>query len=185
MLSEKTKYETAWELDDYRKIAPGERFVALFQEIAKPEKGATLIDFGTGTGRAALKLQAAGLSVSMVDIADNCLDKAVKEKLQHQLLITNLWEAIDLPKARYGYCTDVMEHIPPEHVQAVLENIGWLCKFAFFTICFNKDHFGKEVGADLHLTVRPFTWWRDKLRELGTVLEARDLIGEGVFYVEF
>lgn len=182
---ERSKYQKAWDLDAYRDFAPGENFVELFLEISKAGKGASLIDFGTGTGRAALALQQAGLSVSLVDIAENCLDEEVAKELSHQLLITNLWESIDLPKATFGFCTDVMEHIPPNRVDAVLENIAWLTKHAFFSISFNKDHFGEKVGEPLHLTVKSFVWWRDKLRGFGDVKEARDLLGMGVFYVDF
>ena len=42
---------------------------------------------------------------------------------------------------------------------------------------------GALIGEALHLTVRPFLFWRDLFRELGTLHDARDLIGEGVFCV--
>ena len=43
--------------------------------------------------------------------------------------------------------------------------------------------FGKEIGEPLHVTVMPFTWWRDRLGEVGEVLDARDLMHGGVFHV--
>jgi len=182
---ERAKYETAWGIDGYRAVAPGEHFTELFMEVAGPEPGESVIDFGTGTGRAALDLQNRGLDVYPVDLASNCLDEESKAGLKRQLLVANLWEPIDLPKAKYGLSTDVMEHIPPEKVESVLKNIRSMTDAAFFTICFHEDHFGQEVGSALHLTIRPFTWWRDLLKKYGKLEEARDLIGEGVFYVRF
>jgi hypothetical protein len=35
----------------------------------------------------------------------------------------------------------------------------------------------------LHQTVQPFTWWRDSLKELGTIVEARDLLTDAAFLV--
>jgi hypothetical protein len=56
------------------------------------------------------------------------------------------------------------------------------CGSAFFSISFNQDVMGEMIGEPLHLTVQPFTWWRDTFRELGTLYEARDILGEGIFY---
>ena len=54
----------------------------------------------------------------------------------------------------------------------------------FLSIALVPDQFGILVGRPLHLTVKPFTWWRDRIRELGTVAECRDLIDAGLFLVK-
>ena len=180
---EKAKYEKAWNHDDYRNFAPGEHVAIQYVLQCKPHHG-RLIDFGAGTGRGALVLNNLGFEVTMVDIAENCLDDEVRDEIGHNLIIGNLWDKIDLPRACEGYCTDVMEHIPPEHVEAVIENIMGLCDRAFFHICLKEDHFGEVLDEHLHLTVRPFVWWRDLLKQYGTVLDARDLINNGWYYVE-
>ena len=95
----------------------------------------------------------------------------------------NLWMPWPDKHWAYGYCCDVMEHIPPEKVDKVLANIMAHCGKTFFSISFQEDHFGRKVGHPLHLTVRPFEWWRDKLAEHGAVHQGRDLIGMGVFFV--
>jgi hypothetical protein len=88
-------------------------------------------------------------------------------------------------KYDYAYCCDVMEHIPTEYVMATLQNIMATCtEGAFFYICLVPDGFGALIGKPLHLTVRPFMWWRDKLAELGEVVDARDLIMNGMYYVK-
>ena len=183
---ERAKYEKAWKHDDYRNVAPGEGMIIPMFYSAKPKKGASIHDYGTGTGRSALFLRLSGFDVRMFDIAHNCLDEHVAMALRDRLTVANLW---DLPAgievADHGYCTDVMEHIPTEHVDGVLENIARTCRNCFFQISFHEDHFGKEMDDVLHLTVKPFRWWRDKLRKHGNLIEARDLIWSGVFYMEF
>jgi hypothetical protein len=182
-LKEKEKYTKAWDHDAYRKYAPGEHMVRHYVTQCRPKKG-RLIDFGAGTGRGALALHKLGYEVMMIDIADNCLDDEVRAEIGNRLMIANLWEPLDMPKAGEGYCTDVMEHIPPQHVEAVIENTLKLCDRVFFHICLLEDHFGKELGEHLHLTVRPFTWWRDLISKHGTILDGRDQIENGWFYVQ-
>jgi hypothetical protein len=179
---EKEKYEKAWSHSDYRNYSPGENIAVRYVLDIEPEKK-RIIDFGTGTGRGALVLHKLGFDVTMIDIADNCLDKEVEERIGNRLVIGNLWDKLDLPKAEEGFCTDVMEHIPPEKVDYVIKNILSMTYRSFFHICLREDHFGQVLDEHLHLTVRPFTWWRDKLMEHGEVLDARDLINNGWFYV--
>ena len=180
---EKAKYEKAWSHDAYRGFAPGEAIAMEYVRQCRPHKG-RLIDFGAGTGRGALMLHKLGYDVTMIDIADNCLDEAVWDEIGGRLVIANLWEKLDLPRATEGFCTDVMEHIPPEKVEDVVINALSLCDRVFFHICLREDHFGKEMGEHLHLTVRPFTWWLDLLAKYGELLDGRDLIDNGWFYVK-
>jgi hypothetical protein len=45
------------------------------------------------------------------------------------------------------------------------------------------DQLGEWVGETLHLTVQPFTAWRDQIAELGTIVECRDCWQTGLFLV--
>jgi SAM-dependent methyltransferase len=193
---EQAKYEKAWDVKEYRDFSPGEGMVIPFihrvgkpvlkDENGKPIPPPTMYDYGAGTGRAALYFKLGGFDMIPVDIAKNCLDDFVELVLGDRLMVANLWDLPeDMPRADYGFCTDVMEHIPPEKVDAVLENIRRTCKSIMFGICFHDDHFGEDMGEVLHLTVKPFRWWRDKLRTYGNLIDARDLIWNGLFYVEF
>ena len=56
-------------------LAPGETFAPAFLQVAKPKPGSHVIDFGCGTGRGGLVLwHKAGLKVTLIDFANNCLD---------------------------------------------------------------------------------------------------------------
>jgi SAM-dependent methyltransferase len=179
---EKRKYKEIWGYSQYRHHSPGEWCLPIFKQLVRKYEG-TLIDLGCGTGRAGDQLSELGFQVTLLDFADNCLDYQIKKK-EHPFIVSNLWGNW---KGRwdYGYCCDVMEHMPPEKVDSVLKKISKNCGKCFFNIHFSDDNFGKLVGHPLHLTVKPFLWWLDKLREFGEVKNARDLIGMGSFFVEF
>ena len=180
-VEERQKYEKVWKDDRYRVFSPGERFVSLFRQMVRPRRGSRLLDAGCGTGRAGVALSA-DFDVTLCDFVD-ARDEAAKAL---PFFKANLWS----PKFRsqkgwdYIYCCDVLEHIPPSRVDAVLRHLtAHTTKGAFFSICHEKAHFKGEGGEPLHLTVQPFEWWLKKLGEYGTVKHARHLLQNGVFYV--
>lgn len=164
---EKAKYETMWNEPRYRNYSPGERLVNRFLSTVNVTHEHLVIDFGCGTGRAASKIkEATGATVIGLDIAENCLD----EGIDIELINCCIWE--EVPKGDVGYCTDVMEHIPPEHVDAVLRNISKsIDRDVFFQICTQHAGFGKDKGLILHLTVQSESWWKRKLEEYFTLKE--------------
>lgn len=165
--SEREIYEKVWSHAIYRKVAPGEVMAEIFLERVKPEKGSTVIDFGCGSGRGAQALQDAGLEVTGLDFANNCRDPG----LTFKFLECDLTGEIPV-KAEYGFCTDVMEHIPPEDVAKVLTNIRGSVKKAFIHISTEPDQLGSRlVGHPLHLTVEKLPWWKRELRNAGFTVE--------------
>lgn len=182
--SERQKYRKVWGYNEYRRVAPGERFILPFLEMVRPEPASTILDIGTGTGRAAVHLQRLGFDVVPIDIADNALSASSEEELLNTLTVVNVWEALPI-QGSTAFCTDVMEHIPPNRVDDVLSNIGGAVDEAFFSISFSEASFDTLVEEHLHLTVQPYTWWLRKLADFGEVIDARDMLKEGVFHVRF
>ncbi|MFA6041352.1 MAG: 6-hydroxymethylpterin diphosphokinase MptE-like protein, partial [Methylophilus sp.] len=124
-ISEQEKYQKMWEHSEYRHASPGESRVSLFLLAANPKPSDTVIDFGAGTGRAALRIHKMRLcNVIMLDFADNCLDEEVRANISEKLRfnIADLTQPIP-HHAKYGYCTDVLEHIPTDDVEKVIKNI--------------------------------------------------------------
>jgi len=172
---EQEKYRRMWEHREYRVVAPGEQVASEFLKQARPRPGDTVIDFGAGTGRGALMLALlGGMNVTMLDFAENCLDDDVRDMLLTQSHALRFKQA-DLRRpigmaAKYGYCTDVMEHIDPAHVDGVLDNILKSAEHVFFQISTVDDACGALIGEPLHLTVKPYSWWLNKLREHDAVI---------------
>ena len=165
---EREKYETMWKEPRYRQYSPGERLVDYFLSRVNVSADHTVLDFGCGTGRAASAIAAkTKAKVIGLDIAMNCLD----QDSDVTLMECCIWEDIPV-KGDVGYCTDVMEHIPPQHIDAVLRNIKNNIKNeTFFQICTKDASFGKDKGLTLHMTVRNEGWWKRKLEEYFTLKE--------------
>ena len=186
---EKDLYKQLWEMPEYRKESPGEKISHEFLAQAKPKAGSSVIDFGCGTGRGGLNLAFFGnMDVTMVDFAPNCLDADIVPMLETQKHTLRFVEADlsqPLPvKAAYGYCTDVMEHIRPHHVDQVINNCLAAAQHVFFQISTVDDKGGDLIGHKLHLTVRPFKWWLKKLKEHNCVIHwSKKTKGGCSFYV--
>ena len=190
VLSEKEKYEKMWTVEDYRKVSPGELAANTFLSLAKPKPQDPIIDFGCGTGRGGFFLWAMGrMDVTMLDLASNCLDEDLRtacEKFPDQIRFKehDLNDPYQEP-ARYGYCTDVMEHIPPDEIDTVLNNILDAAQSVFFRISTTPDVMGpKYLNQHLHLSVHNYSWWAKKFLEHDVVILHSEDLGEVVdFYV--
>ena len=171
--NEREKYQYLWAAGGYRDWSPGEETAHTFANMVAPCK---VIDFGCGSGRAALRLAEYGFDVTLIDFTDNCRDK---EALRLPFLQWDLTEPLPI-KGDVGYCTDVMEHIPPEDVETVIANILDATPRAFFQIATVPDKFGETIGQQLHLTVQPHDWWRAKFP---MVLWEEQTLTHSSFYV--
>lgn len=143
-----------WAVADYRRWSPGEESAA--EAIQMFGNRSTLIDFGCGECKALEKFRAAGMDATGVDIV----------ALRPDVVETCLWNLpASLPIAEYGFCADVMEHIPPAYVDAVLRNIADKVNCAaYFRISTIPDSMGALIGETLHLTVQPANWWSDRVQ---------------------
>ncbi len=179
---ERDKYAEIWSFPEYSKYSPGGENVQRFLDVLKPVPCALTIDIGCGRGNAGLGLQDAGLTVTWLDITDAALeDKVPRERFIQR----PMWE--DWAKGKvwnYGFCCDVLEHIPTEYTMLCVERILSSCAVSWLQIANLPDTFGAKIGEPLHLTVRPFSWWLIRLATIGKVVDARDLCGLSLFVVE-
>lgn len=173
---EREKYEEVWRHDVYRKHAPGSEHVARAALALGMKAGESLADFGCGTGRGASQFMHLGINVVGIDFASNCLD----EYSSVPFIQACLW---DMPMMRvdYGFCTDVMEHIPNEKVTAVLEQIAARARSAYFNIATRDDALGALIGKRLHMTVMPAENWKSLLEVHWDSVEMIDADGEVIF----
>ena len=164
-MDEKSKYEQMWNIPLYRKYSPGEQEVESFLDLVKPS--GLVIDYGCGTGRAAVKIKEYGCDVLLLDFTENSRDEIAKSLPFAQQDLTCKIEH----KADYGYCTDVMEHLPTPDVSQTIDNIMDSCSRVFFQISTVPDTMGAIIGKQLHLTVKPHSWWRRLFMEKGLKIE--------------
>ena len=158
MAQERAKYLKTWENKDYRLVSPGMRHLASALEWMKPEPGATFTDWGCGSGQAADEMARQGFDVRLVDIASN----AYRGPLS--FVEACLWDLpAEMVATDYGFCTDVLEHIPTEHVDDVLAGIAKRTqRRCYFQIAlFHDTHF--THAGPLHLSVFPAEWWQERI----------------------
>lgn len=109
------------------------------------ERYGDVLDYGCGKGYLGDKLRQAGIKVSEYD-------PAVKELSEEPV------------PADLVVCTDVMEHVEPECVDAVLDHIKSLArKAAFFVIAFEESKKFLPDGRNCHICLRSDEWWEEKL----------------------
>lgn len=177
-LTERDKYRLLWQFDSYRVVSPGELMADAFLEIMQPD--GLVIDFGCGTGRAALKIHEAGLPVLLIDFADNCRDQ---EALGLPFIEADLARPCPA-RGRVGLCADVMEHIPADQVERVVANMMEACPRMFFQIDTEQDVCGALIGHELHVTIWPHARWREMLSRFGAITHEHELEGKSIFVVE-
>jgi hypothetical protein len=183
--NEREKYTELWrDIPEYRDHSPGLDNVQRFLDVLSPRRGDTLIDIGCGTGAAGLEFRQHGLCIHWLDITTAGLLPEVSRKSFVQAPLWSSWTNQFKHGLDYGFCCDVMEHIPPEYSMLVIDRILSVCRTTWFQIALTPDKFGEVIGQPLHLTVRPFIWWRDHLASIGKVVEARDLCGVAMFVVK-
>lgn len=107
-----------------------------------------MLDYGAGKGRLAKNLDVAH------DVEVTHYDPAIPQ-----------WSKTPDSK-QLVCCFDVLEHIEPEHLDAVLDDLQRVTEFyGIFSI-----HTGPAVkvlsdGRNAHLTQAPSAWWMPKLQE--------------------
>lgn len=156
---EREKYEYAWTHDSYRERSPGMRFLEDALKRLQPHVGASILDIGCGTGRVSRELSQRGFDVTALDIASNAC-----QEFDGPFIHCPVWDIPDVGVFDYGYCADVMEHLPTEKVEAAIRNIARVCEKVYFQIANFHDH-GEMIGGGvhLHLTVKDLGWWAEML----------------------
>lgn len=158
---EREKYQTMWADPRYSERSPGMRFLDDALQKLNIQPGASVVDLGCGTGRVAQALAEQGFDVTAVDIAPNAA-----AEFSGMFICACLWE---LPENfrhfDYGFCADVLEHIPTEKISDTLQNIARVADTVYFQIANFECHMGEEHGLHLHLTVKPIGWWLEALSQ--------------------
>ena len=63
-------------------------------------------------------------------------------------------------------CTDVLEHIEPDCIDDVLDDLARVTKSVLFaTVCVVPAKKKLADGRNAHILLKPFDWWAGKLTE--------------------
>ena len=163
--AERRKYEQMWEFPQYRNNFNNRRTAARFITLVDMPAGSSVIDVGCGPGYASRYFHERGMKVYAADIASNALAPE-NVPIVEEFFLGPAWDIPSHIKVDFGFCTDVMEHIPTEKVSDTLAALkNCTRRHVFFDISLRKDGMGKLIGDVLHLTVRSQEWWESELQK--------------------
>lgn len=184
-LQEKMKYEKMWNQDLYRQRSPGLLLTTFFlYHIQNRIKvGDSILDFGCGTGAASLLFFEKGFDVTLIDIANNCLNPQARNLAENktskfEFIEASLW---DLPQnvnsCDWIYCIDVLEHLPESKVIPALQAMAKKTKKGGALQVFLEDEtLGESIGEKLHLTIYPLNWWVEKISSFWEIEHIQEII---------
>ena len=71
----------------------------------------------------------------------------------------------ELPRGKFDVvvCSDVLEHVPEEEVDAFIERLfGYAKRGVWASVCCRPAKKFFPDGRNLHVTVKKYEWWREK-----------------------
>jgi SAM-dependent methyltransferase len=156
---ERVKYEKMWAIQAYRDNEGNRKAAERFLRLVKMPKGSSVLDVGCGPGYASRHFVERGMKVVAADIAANAMPEENRSVVE-EFVVGSAWDLPRRIQVDYGFCTDMMEHIPTRHVMDTLAAIkACVRNEVYFDIGLRKDSMGKLINDTLHLTVRPLDWW--------------------------
>ena len=127
--------------------------------------------YGISAGRWAKRAMYHAQSLGCRDMLDyGCGQGQLREALLGTFPVREYDPALegkDLPPdpADMVYCGDVLEHIEPDHLDAVLDDLKRLARTAVFLVVATIPAQKKLAdGRNAHLIVQPFEWWLPQIR---------------------
>ena len=120
------------------------KYIPIINEIIKSKQIKTILDYGCGKAQNHPK----SWNASKYDPA--VPEFSTKPDNRFDLVIS----------------TDVLEHVPEDHVDEVIKDIfNYSDQWVFLTICTREAREILPNGMNAHATVKLEEWWNDKLKD--------------------
>lgn len=164
----KNRFEKIWHTDDaarYRMGSAGQRYAKQFLDYVPQDS--TINEYGSGTGRAAVAIRTMrpDVTVNMVDIAVNALEKEamalIGDRVTYQIADLSALP-LDFPVADWGYSIGVLMLVAPESLDDIIAEMRRTCRKLFVEVYNLSD---VRLGIELTTIKQDWPWWLDKLRE--------------------
>lgn len=143
-------------LDIYKKIHEEKRYGVSSENLYKkfrsciPNDITSLIDYGSGQSNLAEIIEKEKKNIKEA----RSYDPAVKGR-------------DEFPEKEYDFvtCTDMLEHVPEEELDATLDKLWWVAERGFFMIACSEAREILPNGENAHCLVKPPKWWEKKIGE--------------------
>ena len=145
----------------------------LMRHLQKEFRGLKVLEFGAGNGQLARHLEQQGNQVAAIEASRRPLTGIPCARKIHgtALALPFLKEDFDL-----FVSVDVLEHLTENDCKLVIREAARLCRRIFVSVCTRRSGLLGPNGENLHLTVRPASWWS---RQFGKFFDVRTQAGYG------
>ena len=161
---EQKKYLKAYSSESYIYTSPG--LVKIWDALPWLNRKPiiSILDVGCGEGYVVKVLHKSGYLAYGTDIVDVVRKEIIHN---HNFFQIPIWDLRKIGNFDAVVSFDMLEHLPEHIVDLSLENLTTISTFFYFTISCRPDQAGRSIGEDLHLTVKPPSWWIEKLMSNG------------------
>lgn len=127
--------------------------------------------YGVSGRKYAKRIQVAYMTTGCTSLLDYGCGKATLADELPQFKVTNYDPAVprfSAPPEPHDFvaCTDVMEHVEHEFIDAVLDDIKRLARrTAYFLINTRPAEKTLPDGRNAHISQHPYMWWADKIAQ--------------------
>jgi len=164
-------FDDVWQHGHYREGSCAMRMIPHYTTLMAP--GATINDYGSGTGRAEVELIKMGFRVNMVDFSAVALEDEARALVDGDRLTFTLADLAalpaDFPVADWGISIGVMMTVDPAKLDTICREIRRTCRNLWVETYDTPDI---RRGRDFTTIHRDGKWWAAKLAEFWPHVEA-------------
>jgi 2-polyprenyl-3-methyl-5-hydroxy-6-metoxy-1,4-benzoquinol methylase len=133
----------------------GQRYHKLAYQLCQKHQVSTMLDYGSGQGSLTQAMLNSSIQVTEYDPGRP--------------------EHADSPAPHaVVFCCDVLEHVEPECIDAVLKDLQRVClQEGFFTVATTPAGRYLNDGRNAHLIVKPIEWWHEKISQYFDITHQR------------